>query len=61
MGFLRIIFRLARFWRADARRGEIQRDLKSTYATDRAKADYSSQDYRLKRDLAAVEDEGKNK
>ncbi len=58
---LRFIFNLLRFRRADERRGGIRRDLQATHDAQRAKADYSSQDYYLKRDLAGLEDKDKRK
>ncbi len=57
MGLGRIIFRLVCFWRAEERRQEAKRDLQGTYETHRAKADYASRDYRLKRDLEALDRE----
>lgn len=54
MGLFRILYRLIFFWKADQARRELQNDLRSTYQAQRARADHASQDYRLKRDLEAL-------
>jgi hypothetical protein len=50
---LRIILRLLCFWRAKEQQREIERDLQVKYAAHRGKVN-QSQDYRLKRDLEAL-------
>ncbi len=56
-GLLGIIYGLVCFWRRSEERAEIQRDLQNTYEAHRARADHSSRDYQLKRDLEALERE----
>lgn len=53
---LRFLVRLLCFWRASENRAELRHDLRATHEAHRAKADYSAQDYRLKRDMEAMKD-----
>ena len=56
----RIIWRLVCFWKADERRQQLGRDLNNAYNAARGKADHSSRDYMLKRDLESI-NEDKNR
>ena len=58
---LRLLLNLLRFGRSSSRRADSRKNLKDTYGTARAKADASSQDYFLQRDLAALKDDEQRK